>query len=146
MLRASRADEPVEMNFVKKHTEELEREGVDRASSRMFSNPSGDYGSMVNERVGSGNWDEGGELGDTWVSRNAFSYGKGGEAGNARPEVLKALLETTDRVVQVRTTSSLLFLSGGLVGLVLMRSQSPPPSQTLKRNKFLRGWTAWSTA
>lgn len=57
---------------------------------------------MVNERVGAGNWDSGDELGDTWVSRNAFSYGRGGERGTARPEVLRELLKTTDRVVQVR--------------------------------------------
>ena len=56
---------------------------------------------MVNERVGAGNWDSGDELGDTWVSRNAFSYGRGGERGTARPEVLRELLKTTDRVVQV---------------------------------------------
>jgi hypothetical protein len=36
----------------------------------------------------------------TWASRNAFSYGRGGERGVARPEVLQALLGTTDRVVQ----------------------------------------------
>lgn len=55
---------------------------------------------MVNERVGSGNWESGNELGDTWVSRNAYSYGRGNERGQARPEVLAELLKTTDRVVQ----------------------------------------------
>jgi len=55
---------------------------------------------MVNERVGAGNWESGEELGDTWVSRNAFSYGRGRERGAARPEVLQSLLATTDRVVQ----------------------------------------------
>jgi magnesium chelatase subunit H len=70
------------------------------ASARLFSNPAGDYGSMVNERVGAGNWDSGAELGDTWAARNAFSYGRGRERGVARPEVLGALLATTDRVVQ----------------------------------------------
>jgi len=58
---------------------------------------------MVNERVGSGEWEEGDELGDTWVSRNSFAYGRAGadEAqGVARPKVLEALLSTTDRVVQ----------------------------------------------
>lgn len=44
-------------------------------------------GSMVNERVGSSDWSDGGELGETWASRNAFSYGRGGEKGTARPEV-----------------------------------------------------------
>merc|ERR1712176_1544785 len=98
--RAAEADEPLEMNFIRKHAEEMRAKGIDRASSRLFSNPTGDYGSMVNERVGSSNWEDGRELGDTWVSRNAFSYGKGGEKGNARPEVLESLLSTTDRVVQ----------------------------------------------
>jgi cobalamin biosynthesis Mg chelatase CobN len=42
---------------------------------------------MVNERVGAGNWDSGAELGDTWATRNSFSYGRGGERGTARPEV-----------------------------------------------------------
>ena len=36
----------------------------------------GDYGSMVNERVGAGEWEDGKELGDTWASRNSFSYGR----------------------------------------------------------------------
>lgn len=31
---------------------------------------------MVNERVGASNWEDGKELGDTWASRNAFSYGR----------------------------------------------------------------------
>ena len=30
----------------------------------------------MNERVGAGNWESGQELGDTWASRNAFSYGR----------------------------------------------------------------------
>jgi len=73
---------------------------VDGATARIFSNPPGDYGSMVNERVGASDWETSSELGDTWVSRNAYSYGRGGERGAARPEVLQQLLSTTDRVVQ----------------------------------------------
>ena len=55
---------------------------------------------MVNERVGAADWTDGAELGDTWASRNSFSYGRGGERGAARGDVLQALLATTDRVVQ----------------------------------------------
>ena len=55
---------------------------------------------MVNERVGASNWSGGDELGDTWASRNSFSYGRGGERGSARGDVLQALLSKTDRVVQ----------------------------------------------
>ncbi|CAM9137446.1 unnamed protein product [Ascophyllum nodosum] len=93
-------DEPVEMNFIRKHTLELAAKGVERPSARLFSNPKGDFGSMVNERVGSGDWDDGDALGDTWQSRNAFSYGKGGERGRARPEILQSLLGSTERIVQ----------------------------------------------
>ena len=50
--------------------------GLQNPAARLFSQPAGDYGSMVNERVGAGNWDSGQELGDTWASRNAFSYGR----------------------------------------------------------------------
>uniref|UniRef100_A0A0G4IDP0 magnesium chelatase n=1 Tax=Chromera velia CCMP2878 TaxID=1169474 RepID=A0A0G4IDP0_9ALVE len=98
--RAAEVDEPVEMNFIKKHAKELEDQGEDRAHSRLFSNPAGDFGSMVNERVGSSDWTSSEELGDTWTSRNAFSFGKGGETGKSRAKILQHMLGTTERVVQ----------------------------------------------
>jgi magnesium chelatase subunit H len=103
--RAAVADEPDEMNFIKKHASSLQQQGVERPAARLFSNPPGDYGSMVNEVVGSGEWEEADSLGETWKNRNAFSYGRNeGEAGSlsgtARPKVLDLLLTTTERVVQ----------------------------------------------
>jgi len=97
---ASAPDESEADNFIKKHAKKLEKEGVTNGSARLFSNPPGDYGSMVNERVGAGDWEDGAELGDTWAARNAYSYGRGAERGTSRPEVLQSLLQTTDRVVQ----------------------------------------------
>ena len=32
-------------------------QGLANPAARLFSNPAGDYGSMVNERVGAGNWE-----------------------------------------------------------------------------------------
>ena len=102
--RAAAADEPIDMNFVKKHAQELSADGVDRPAARLFSNPPGDYGSMVNEVVGNGSWEESSSLGETWKSRNVFSYGRNEgdstKSGTARPEVLDKLLETTERIVQ----------------------------------------------
>ncbi|KAL4429335.1 hypothetical protein ABPG77_005109, partial [Micractinium sp. CCAP 211/92] len=98
--RAAEADEPLDLNFIRKHALDMKAKGLANPAARLFSNPAGDYGSMVNERVGASNWEDGDELGNTWVSRNAFSYGRGGERGTARPEVLQELLKTTDRVVQ----------------------------------------------
>ena len=61
--------------------------------------------SIVNEVVGSGDWEESSSLGETWRSRNTYSYGRqegggGTKGGTSRPEVLDKLLSTTDRVVQ----------------------------------------------
>lgn len=97
---AATADESTELNYIKKHTLEMKDNGITGSTARLFSNPSGDFGSMVNERVGSGEWEEREELGGTWASRNSFSYGRGKEKGKARPEVLRSLLKTTDRIVQ----------------------------------------------
>ncbi len=97
--RAAEADEPPEQNFIRKHALALKAQGVENVSARLFSNPSGDYGSLVNDRVTDSNWESGEELGETWCDRNTFSYGRS-DKGQARPEVLNTLLESTGRVVQ----------------------------------------------
>ena len=93
------------MNFIKKHSDELAGEGItERTAARLFSNPPGDYGNMVNEVVGTGEWEESESLGEVWRNRNVFSYGRNEGSstvsGTARPEVLDKLLSTTDRIVQ----------------------------------------------
>ncbi|GIM01458.1 hypothetical protein Vretimale_6174, partial [Volvox reticuliferus] len=98
--RAAAANESDDQNYIAKHARAMQAQGLSATSARLFSNPAGDYGSMVNEQVGAGSWTNGDELGDTWAARNAFSYGRGKERGTARPEVLQALLRTTDRIVQ----------------------------------------------
>ena len=55
---AAMADEPTSMNFIKKHASELSAEGVARPAARLFSNPPGDYGSMINEQIGTGDWED----------------------------------------------------------------------------------------
>ncbi|MBD1940731.1 magnesium chelatase subunit H [Microcoleus sp. FACHB-68] len=97
--RAAEADEPEEQNFIRKHALSLKAQGVENASARLFSNPAGDFGSLVNDRVTDGNWESGEELGNTWQDRNVFSYGRK-DKGEARREVLNELLKTSDRIVQ----------------------------------------------
>ncbi|MBW4609579.1 MAG: magnesium chelatase subunit H [Hassallia sp. WJT32-NPBG1] len=97
--RAADADEPEDQNFIRKHALALKAQGIENASARLFSNPAGDFGSLVNDRVVDGNWESGEELGDTWQGRNVFSYGRQ-DKGQARPEVLTELLKTSDRIVQ----------------------------------------------
>ena len=97
--RAADADESDDDNYIRKHALVLKAQGVENASARLFSNPAGDFGSLVNDRVVDGNWESGDELGDTWQGRNVFSYGRQ-DKGQARPEVLTQLLKTSDRIVQ----------------------------------------------
>lgn len=97
--RAATAEEPVEQNFIRKHALVLQGQGVENISARLFSNPAGDFGSLVNDRVVDGNWESGDELGHTWEGRNVFSYGRQ-DKGQARPEVLQELLKGCDRIVQ----------------------------------------------
>ncbi|MBY0260322.1 magnesium chelatase subunit H, partial [Methylobacterium sp.] len=56
---AATADEPVELNFVRKHALALQAEhGIDleTAALRVFSNAEGTYGANVNQLVESGRW------------------------------------------------------------------------------------------
>uniref|UniRef100_A0A7S0W095 CobN/magnesium chelatase domain-containing protein n=1 Tax=Hemiselmis tepida TaxID=464990 RepID=A0A7S0W095_9CRYP len=101
LRRAAEADEPPEMNFVRKHALALldEGEDFDGATARIFSNPPGEFGSLVNERVTDSSWEEESALGETWASRNSFSFGKGGR-GVDRRNTLDKLMKTTSQVVQ----------------------------------------------
>ncbi|MEG4384677.1 MULTISPECIES: magnesium chelatase subunit H [unclassified Microcoleus] len=98
-VRAADADEPESENFIRKHALVLQAKGVQNYSARLFSNPAGDFGSLVNDRVVDGSWESGDELGKTWESRNVFSYGRK-DKGEARPEVLTQLLQGCDRIIQ----------------------------------------------
>ena len=97
--RAANADEPEDQNFIRKHVLALQAQGVTHATARLFSNPAGDFGSLVNDQVTASGWESSEELGRTWRDRNAFSYGRQ-DKGQARPEILDSLLKSTDRIVQ----------------------------------------------
>jgi magnesium chelatase subunit H len=92
-------EEDEEDNYIRKHTLALKARGIDNCSARLFSNPAGDYGSLVNDRIVDGNWENSDELADTWQGRNNFSYGKK-DRGRSRPEILEQLLTTSERIVQ----------------------------------------------
>lgn len=98
-VRAADADESESENFIRKHALILQKKGVQNYAARLFSNPAGDFGSLVNDKVVDGSWESGDELGKTWESRNVFSYGRK-DKGEARPEVLTQLLQGCDRIIQ----------------------------------------------
>lgn len=88
---AAAADEPVERNFVKKHTlAHQARLGCDleTAALRVFSNAEGAYGANVNLLIDNGAWSHEDELAETWAKRKGFAYGR-----NGRPVERVDLLE-----------------------------------------------------
>lgn len=74
---AAEADEPLEMNFVRKHAlEQAEELGINlrQAATRVFSNASGSYSSNVNLAVENSSWEEERELQDMYLNRKSFAF------------------------------------------------------------------------
>jgi magnesium chelatase subunit H len=86
-------DEPVEMNFLKKHLQEQTAEGYSYEDGviRVFSNAAGNYGANVDFMVSDSQWALADELGDLFVTRKCFAYGRGLEGRQAREMMDRAL-------------------------------------------------------
>jgi len=101
---AAEADEPLESNFVRKHSlEQAEKEGtsIREASARVFSNASGSYSSNVNLAVENSTWEEENELQEMYLSRKtyAFNADNPGEM-NQKREVFESVMKTADVTFQ----------------------------------------------
>jgi len=80
---AASADEPLEMNWIRKHTLAYQQEhgcSLETASLRVYGNAEGAYGSNVNNLVESSRWEDEGELAETYKRRKGFAYGRTGRA------------------------------------------------------------------
>ena len=80
---AASADEPLEMNWVRKHSLAYQQEHgctLEVAALRVYGNAEGAYGSNVNNLVESSKWDDESEIGETYSRRKGFAYGRGGMA------------------------------------------------------------------
>jgi magnesium chelatase subunit H len=72
-------DEPLELNYVRKHVMQQVEEtrcDLDDAAVRVFSNAPGNYGTNVNFMVMDSQWDREETLGDLFVTRKCFAYGR----------------------------------------------------------------------
>ena len=72
-------DEPPEANYVRKHVmQQVEQEKCepDDAAIRVFSNAPGNYGANVNFMVMDSQWEREETLGDLFVTRKCFAYGR----------------------------------------------------------------------
>ena len=89
---AAAADEPVEMNFVRKHAlahQAAHGGDLETAALRVFGNADGAYGANVNHMLDSGCWQDEDELAEVYTKRKGFAYGRAG-----RPTKQGALLQS----------------------------------------------------
>lgn len=74
---AAEANEPIEMNYVRKHAmQQADDMGINlrEAATRIFSNASGSYSSNVNLAVENSSWEEEKELQDMYLNRKSFAF------------------------------------------------------------------------
>ena len=99
---AAAADEPIEFNFVRKHSQahavELGVNGYE-AATRVFANAPGHYGANVNHLVESSNWESEDELSEMFLARKSFAYDARGEWRDAR-KVMECSLATVNATFQ----------------------------------------------
>jgi len=101
---AAEADEPLEMNFVRKHSQEqAAAQGISlrEAATRVFSNASGSYSSNVNLAVENSTWEEEGDLQEMYLSRKTFAFNADnpGEMNQNR-DVFESAMKTADVTFQ----------------------------------------------
>ena len=80
---AASADEPPEMNWIRKHALSYQQEHgctLETASLRVYGNAEGAYGSNVNNLIESSRWQDESELAETYKRRKGFAYGRTGRA------------------------------------------------------------------
>lgn len=95
-LLASQADEPLEMNFVRKHSlahQDRHQCDFETASLRVFSNAEGAYGANVNQLVDGGVWTDPDELANAFETQKGFAYGVKGTPVQQRELLRSALAE-----------------------------------------------------
>ncbi|MDF8334441.1 magnesium chelatase subunit H [Novosphingobium cyanobacteriorum] len=99
---AATADEPLEMNFVRKHALEHRQThecDMETAALRVFSNAEGAYGANVNQLIEGGVWADPDELANAFETRKGYAYGVKG-APVAQRELLRSALKGVDFVYQ----------------------------------------------
>ena len=101
-LLAATADEPADMNFVRKHalaTAAVAGVPIEEAALRVFGNADGTYGANVNQLLENGAWNDEDELAEAYVRRKGFAYGVDGRPAR-HDAVLADLLSTVDVAYQ----------------------------------------------
>jgi len=149
-------DEPPDMNYLRRHVMEQVSEGVwpfDDAVARVFSNAPGNYGTNVNFMVMDSQWDRDQALGDLFVTRKCFAYGRdsegraveGREARGAMDQALGRVEATYQNIdtfeIGITDVDHYFEYLGGISKAVETRAQARPSiylSDSLSRDARIR--------
>ena len=99
---ASAEDEPLELNFVRKHAlayAEAHDCDLQTAALRVFSNAEGAYGANVNQLIDAGCWEDEDDLAAAYSRRKCFAYGLDGKPF-AQKQLLNSILADVDLAYQ----------------------------------------------
>ncbi|MBA2526481.1 MAG: cobaltochelatase subunit CobN [Pyrinomonadaceae bacterium] len=149
-------DEPPEMNYLRRHVMEQVRNDVcpfEDAVARVFSNAPGNYGANVNFMVMDSQWDRDETLGDLFVTRKCFAYGRdsqgraveGREARGAMDQALGRVEATYQNIdtfeIGITDVDHYFEYLGGISKAVEKRAQARPSiylSDSLSRDARIR--------
>ncbi len=149
-------DEPPDMNYLRRHVMEQVSNDVcsfDDAVARVFSNAPGNYGTNVNFMVMDSQWDREETLGDLFVTRKCFAYGRdsegraveGREARVALDQVLGRVEATYQNIdtfeIGITDVDHYFEYLGGISKAVETRAQARPAiylSDSLSRDARIR--------
>jgi magnesium chelatase subunit H len=101
---AAEADEPDEMNFIRKHAKQQAAElnvSLREASCRVFSNSAGSYSANVGLAIENGGWEDESQLQEQFLTRKGFAFNadKPGMM-EQQAELFKSALKTVDVTFQ----------------------------------------------
>ncbi len=149
-------EEPPELNYVRRNVMEQVRGNVcefDEAVARVFSNAPGNYGTNVNFMVMDSQWEHDDTLGDLFVTRKCFAYGRdstgrsieGREARAAMDRALERVEATYQNVdtfeIGITDVDHYFEYLGGISKAVEKRAQARPSiylSDSLSRDAKIR--------
>jgi cobaltochelatase CobN len=107
----AKQDEPHELNYIKKHVDELKErlrsvavnpESVGKLSTaRIFGPSAGQYGTNLTSIIETSNWENETQLADEYITAMMHAYGSNMHGTNAQ-ETFAYLLERTDLTSQIR--------------------------------------------
>jgi magnesium chelatase subunit H len=99
--RVAALEEPDKLNFVRKHVRVAQMEGssFEDSATRVFSNAPGNYGANVNFMVTDGQWERAEEIGDLFITRKCFAFGRGLD-GNRSRELMEQALSRVELTYQ----------------------------------------------